>query len=808
MDPTSIVLPMKMNCRFFPLALLGSLAIATFPLQAAFQLVEDFQEIPAGTLNGQRGWTATLAQVKVDPANSSNQVASFAGAGAGGANRPLTIPEGTTATLFFRVYSEADTTLVDWFAGMSDVTVTNLGVFPDFEAQIGYSGSQILDTLRVRDGSTAANEAAGEFLPRTWYKIWAVIDNAADTYEVYIKGGGAPDQTQVAATATGNTAFVFRNSGAGAVANDLIRFFVKSGTDALPGPALLDDIYLAAGKDLSDPVPQVNSPPTVTLTQPANAASFTAPATIPIQANATDPDGTISKVEFFRGATLIGTVSNAPFNLNWTNVTAGFYVLTAKATDNLGGSGTSSGVAVTVNPTGTNNFVLLDDFNNAALGSLNGQHNWTAANATVVVDPTQANNQVASFQGPGGASLAALLPEGRTGTLFLRAYSVADTTAVDWCAGLSDIAAAGPTRTHPDFEAQICVAGAQSLDNLKVRDGTAGMNVDVEEFRPRTWYKLWLVIDNAIDQFEVYMQGGQLAEPTRVVWDEFNFSSFVFRNSGVANATNDLVKFLVLTTTAHTGQFLLDDVYWDQFSRNLSDPAVDPGPLASLRILEIKPDLAAGNVTLRWEGTGPQFQVEKSLAVTGPYQPLGAAQIERVFTDAGALRANSQSFYRVRPVVGGVTPDCKIAVAAGGFVNTPFTNQTGVFSVRFEATPALAPIDSVIGISSGPTNAFSGFAVLARFNPAGNIDARNGGLYAADNVIPYAANVKYQFRLAINVPDHTYSVFVTAPGGVEQTVGTNFSFRTEQAAVTNLNNWAVTVASTTGTNTVCDFRLP
>src|SRR6185503_12193505 len=124
---------------------------------------------------------------------------------------------GTTATLFFRAYSEADTTLVDWFAGMSDVAVSGLGNFPDFEAQIGYSGSQILDTLRVRDGSTGANEASGEFLPRTWYKIWAVIDNALDTYEVYIQGGSFAQQTPVTAASTGNTAFTFRNSGAGPV---------------------------------------------------------------------------------------------------------------------------------------------------------------------------------------------------------------------------------------------------------------------------------------------------------------------------------------------------------------------------------------------------------------------------------------------------------------------------------------------------------------------------------------------------------------------------------------------------------------
>jgi hypothetical protein len=110
-----------------------------------------------------------------------------------------------------------------------------------------------------------------------------------------------------------------------------------------------------------------------------------------------------------------------------------------------------------------------------------------------------------------------------------------------------------------------------------------------------------------------------------------------------------------------------------------------------------------------------------------------------------------------------------------------------------------------MALSSGPQTTFGGLACLARFNTDGNIDARNGGIYAAASVIPYAAGVKYSFRLAVDIPTHTYSVYVTPAGGVEQTVGANFAFRSEQSAVTSLNNWAVTVVSPTGTNTVCNF---
>jgi hypothetical protein len=91
-----------------------------------------------------------------------------------------------------------------------------------------------------------------------------------------------------------------------------------------------------------------NSAPTVTLTQPANGATFTAPATVNIAASAADPDGTVTKVEFFNGATKLGEDTAAPFAYRWTGVAAGTYTLTARATDNLGLSATSTAAAVTI----------------------------------------------------------------------------------------------------------------------------------------------------------------------------------------------------------------------------------------------------------------------------------------------------------------------------------------------------------------------------------------------------------------------------------------------------------------------------
>ena len=91
-----------------------------------------------------------------------------------------------------------------------------------------------------------------------------------------------------------------------------------------------------------------NNLPTVAITAPTNNSKVAEPATINVSASASDSDGTIARVDFYQGATLIGTANTSPFSITWTNVQHGSYTLTAKATDNAGGQTTSSAVTVLV----------------------------------------------------------------------------------------------------------------------------------------------------------------------------------------------------------------------------------------------------------------------------------------------------------------------------------------------------------------------------------------------------------------------------------------------------------------------------
>ncbi|MBL0142906.1 MAG: hypothetical protein IPP91_12595 [Betaproteobacteria bacterium] len=108
----------------------------------------------------------------------------------------------------------------------------------------------------------------------------------------------------------------------------------------------------AGGLTLSAPVSVTVSapqPPVVAITTPADGATFTSPATIALAANATAAGtATIAKVEFFNGATLVGSATGAPFTFTWTNVAAGTYAITAKATDSRAATATSAPVNLTV----------------------------------------------------------------------------------------------------------------------------------------------------------------------------------------------------------------------------------------------------------------------------------------------------------------------------------------------------------------------------------------------------------------------------------------------------------------------------
>lgn len=90
-----------------------------------------------------------------------------------------------------------------------------------------------------------------------------------------------------------------------------------------------------------------NAAPTIIITSPNSGDVFIAPATVTIIADAADSDGNVTMVEFFVDDQSIGMDMSAPYSIDWTS-TIGEHTIHAVATDNLGATGTSIDVNITV----------------------------------------------------------------------------------------------------------------------------------------------------------------------------------------------------------------------------------------------------------------------------------------------------------------------------------------------------------------------------------------------------------------------------------------------------------------------------
>ncbi len=94
-----------------------------------------------------------------------------------------------------------------------------------------------------------------------------------------------------------------------------------------------------------DPNP---SQPVVSIHSSAKNNSLVAPATFTVDVNASDPDGSITKVELFNGAIKIGETTTAPYSFTLKDLPEGSYSLTAVATDNMKSVTTSSALVFLV----------------------------------------------------------------------------------------------------------------------------------------------------------------------------------------------------------------------------------------------------------------------------------------------------------------------------------------------------------------------------------------------------------------------------------------------------------------------------
>ncbi|TYZ10130.1 carbohydrate-binding protein [Hymenobacter lutimineralis] len=247
----------------------------------------------------------------------------------------------------------------------------------------------------------------------------------------------------------------------------------QTATVSLPAGAQTLRVYAAAGgvnvNWLSFAAVTTNTPPTVSLTSPAAGATFTAPASITINANAADANGTVSSVAFYNGTTLLGTDTSAPYSYTWTGVAAGTYSLTARATDNGGAVTTSSAVSVTVSNASTGSYcAVTSDFSYGAVSS--------GGNVTITFHPlgaTAGGNLAILYlrQGTSGAYPGYTMTKNAAGD-FTYTLPVANGTLVNLYFTYQ-VGAGGPERNNAATPFSYTVGTACSM---QARTGTALAN--------------------------------------------------------------------------------------------------------------------------------------------------------------------------------------------------------------------------------------------------------------------------------------------------------------------------------------------
>ena len=232
---------------------------------------------------------------------------------------------------------------LSWGAGGGWNDATN-NVYPDC-AQVTFNEPKDIDEIDVFTLQDVFTSPIEPTATQTFTKY------GITAFEIQYWNGSAW-VTVPGGSITGNN-LVWRKITFPAVTTDRIRVQVNA---SLAGYSRIVEIeaYTTTGT-------VINNSPTITLTSPTNGATFTAPAAINLTATAADGDGTVSKVDFYHGATLLSSATTAPYSFTWNNVAVGSYSLTAVAYDNSGAVTTSATATVTVNPasSGTRTNVAL-----------------------------------------------------------------------------------------------------------------------------------------------------------------------------------------------------------------------------------------------------------------------------------------------------------------------------------------------------------------------------------------------------------------------------------------------------------------
>ncbi|HAO78625.1 MAG TPA: hypothetical protein DCQ92_06545 [Verrucomicrobia subdivision 3 bacterium] len=197
--------------------------------------------------------------------------------------------------------------------------------------------------------SMAVGSAAGAVTFGQWHLVTAVVDTTANAAQVYVDGSEVASGSILANFSKTNDVLL-------GMATD--HFFLFKGTmdeariqSGVQSPGWIWASWATVATNSGFGVyGSVGNPsgPHASITSPANNASIAPGSDLTITVDTSDLGATITNVEVFANDTDLGSITNVPYSLIWTNVPAGTYALTVVANDDGGLSVTSDIVNVTV----------------------------------------------------------------------------------------------------------------------------------------------------------------------------------------------------------------------------------------------------------------------------------------------------------------------------------------------------------------------------------------------------------------------------------------------------------------------------
>lgn len=228
--------------------------------QAVYEVVENFDNLELGDINGQNGWYATLGSnsVVVDPVDKDNQVLKII-TESGILHKAVNIVQKTTRMVFMRFRFEEH---CEFSFGLSHLS--NPYEHSHFGPEMGMAPASAYNPaneFRVANGFLP-NETYDELtalMPGTWYNIWVLVNNTENTYQIWMNSipGAKAQTTDQLTNGAGESLFGFRTS----TGRDLSSIFIKTGCGSSPfdGRFYLDDIYLENTTDinLNNPLGQI-----------------------------------------------------------------------------------------------------------------------------------------------------------------------------------------------------------------------------------------------------------------------------------------------------------------------------------------------------------------------------------------------------------------------------------------------------------------------------------------------------------------------------------------------------------------------